>query len=402
MPANPGGSGRRRNRSGRSPRRVIVAAAVAALLASVGSSVSAQTVDEARAQREATRSEQARVAAELDVLRADADEIRSALAGLDEAIAYQEAKVEAARDALATAEATARAAQAEYDRTSARAEEIRRRVTDAVLDSYTGGTGRAAQDFLGSADVAEVSQRSSLLDVVRGRYTGDLEELRALKERQRRAGVAADAAVAEAAALATALDAAKAELDAQRATQEELAAALRVRIGDVQAEADRLEAAERELTSVINRHLAEQAAAQGRPLTTPTLTPSASSGFIVPTDGPITSPFGYRIHPILGYPRLHAGTDFGAEYGTPVWASKAGEVIFAGWNGGYGNCVIIAHAGGLSTLYGHMSELAVGEGSRVGQGETIGWVGSTGASTGAHLHFEVWVGGTPTDPMNFL
>ncbi|MCC6436440.1 MAG: M23 family metallopeptidase [Acidimicrobiales bacterium] len=199
------------------------------------------------------------------------------------------------------------------------------------------------------------------------------------------------------------LDAARAELDSQRDTQARLAEALQGKIGDVQAEADRLKAAEDELTAVINRHLEEEAAAKGFSASSaPTLTVASASGFIYPADGPVTSPFGYRVHPILGYSRLHAGTDIGASYGSPIWASKGGEVILAGWNGGYGNCVIIAHEGGLSTLYGHMSELAVSEGQRVGQGEVIGWVGSTGASTGPHLHFEVWVGGSATDPMNFL
>lgn len=384
--------------------RVILAVLCVALTMPVWSRAiaPAQSIDEARDQREAARTEQARVAAELDTLKADADTIRSALAGLDEALAYQQAKVETAQAALDRAEATAAAAEAEGVRTAERIAAIRQRVTDAVVDSYTGGLGRDAEQFFASADATEASQRSELLDVVRGGYDEDLEQLRSLKEQQRRAAEATAAAVADAVAVKAELDAASGELDAQRATQAHLAEALQSRIGDVQAEVDRLKAAEDELTAVINQHLAEEAAARGLSTATPTLTVASASGFMTPTDGPITSPFGYRIHPILGYSRLHSGTDFGADYGTPVWASKSGEVIFAGWNGGYGNCVIIAHEGGLSTLYGHMSELAVNEGERVGQGETIGWVGSTGASTGPHLHFEVWVGGEATDPMNFL
>jgi murein DD-endopeptidase MepM/ murein hydrolase activator NlpD len=134
----------------------------------------------------------------------------------------------------------------------------------------------------------------------------------------------------------------------------------------------------------------------------PKLTASSASGFIMPTNGELSSSFGYRRHPILGTVRLHAGTDLGASYGTPIWAAKDGEVIFAGWNGGYGNCVIVAHEGGISTLYGHQSEIAVSVGQQVSQGEIIGYVGSTGQSTGPHLHFEVRVGGEPEDPMLFL
>jgi murein DD-endopeptidase MepM/ murein hydrolase activator NlpD len=363
----------------------------------------AQTLDEARDQREATRAEQARRADELDALQADADTIADVLAGLDEALTHQQAKVDAAAQALAGAEAATAAAQAEVEASGAAIAELQRRVREAVLSSYTGGVGGDVEQFLEAESINEASQRNELLAVVHGRYREDLEQLRALKERQRRATEAAAAAVEEAGARKAELEAATAELDRQRADQARLAEALQAKIGDVQAEVDRLQAAQDELTAVINRHLEEEAAARGYAASrAPALTASSASGFMVPTNGSITSPFGYRVHPILGYGRLHAGTDFGAGYGSPIWAAKGGEVIFAGWNGGYGNCVIIAHEGGLSTLYGHQSELAVSVGQQVSQGEVIGWVGSTGASTGPHLHFEVWVGGSPTDPLNFL
>ena len=129
---------------------------------------------------------------------------------------------------------------------------------------------------------------------------------------------------------------------------------------------------------------------------------ASSSGFVFPADGPVTSPYGWRRHPVLGTSRLHAGADIGAGYGSDIWAAKAGVVIFAGWNGGYGNCVMIDHGDDIVTLYGHMSEFYVSEGQSVAQGTVIGAVGSTGLSTGPHLHFETRVGGTPEDPMLFL
>ncbi|MEA2843041.1 MAG: hypothetical protein QOJ69_712, partial [Actinomycetota bacterium] len=97
-----------------------------------------------------------------------------------------------------------------------------------------------------------------------------------------------------------------------------------------------------------------------------------------------------------------AGIDIAPGYGTPVHAAKGGTVIMAGTNGGYGNCVIIDHGGGLTTLYGHMSKLTVNDGESVKQGEQIGNVGSTGSSTGPHLHFETRIGGNPQNPMRFL
>jgi len=121
-----------------------------------------------------------------------------------------------------------------------------------------------------------------------------------------------------------------------------------------------------------------------------------------PVNGPIVSPYGYRIHPILGYRKLHTGIDFAVGYGTPIHAADSGMVIYATWMSGYGNVIIIDHGRGISTLYAHQSSLAVGTGSVVARGQVVGYVGSTGFSTGPHLHFEVRVNGNPVDPMGYL
>jgi murein DD-endopeptidase MepM/ murein hydrolase activator NlpD len=122
----------------------------------------------------------------------------------------------------------------------------------------------------------------------------------------------------------------------------------------------------------------------------------SGSGFIWPVAAPITSPFGWR------WGRMHEGIDLGAAYGTPIAAAAAGAVIYAGWEGGYGNLVVIDHGGGIATAYGHQSRIAVSVGQSVSQGETIGYVGSTGHSTGPHLHFEVRVNGQAVDPLGYL
>jgi murein DD-endopeptidase MepM/ murein hydrolase activator NlpD len=122
----------------------------------------------------------------------------------------------------------------------------------------------------------------------------------------------------------------------------------------------------------------------------------------LPVDGLITSGFGWRHHPILQTGRFHNGLDVAAPTGTTIRAAHSGAVIFAGWFGGYGNAVILDRGDGITTLYAHASELYVGEGQVVGAGEAIAAVGSTGLSTGPHLHFEVRLSGTPTDPLDFL
>jgi murein DD-endopeptidase MepM/ murein hydrolase activator NlpD len=133
------------------------------------------------------------------------------------------------------------------------------------------------------------------------------------------------------------------------------------------------------------------AAAQGASDTTP-----SSQGLIWPVSGPVTSPFGYR------WGRLHAGIDIGVPYGTPIHAAASGTVVLAGWTGGYGNYTCIDHGGGMATCYAHQSSYAVSNGAHVSQGQVIGYVGSTGHSFGAHLHFEVRINGNPVDPLGYL
>jgi murein DD-endopeptidase MepM/ murein hydrolase activator NlpD len=124
-------------------------------------------------------------------------------------------------------------------------------------------------------------------------------------------------------------------------------------------------------------------------------TPSAA-GLIWPVQGVITSPFGMR------WGRMHEGIDIGAATGTPIYAAAGGTVIYAGWESGYGNLTVIDHGNGLATAYGHQSQIAVSNGQTVSRGQLTGYVGSTGHSTGPHLHFEVRANGTPVNPLSYL
>jgi murein DD-endopeptidase MepM/ murein hydrolase activator NlpD len=150
-------------------------------------------------------------------------------------------------------------------------------------------------------------------------------------------------------------------------------------------EIDALQAASAALTERIR-------AAQGESSTTT----ASSAGLVWPVSGPVTSPFGWR------WGRLHEGIDIGVSYGTPIHAAASGTVIYCGWESGYGNLTVLDHGGNLATAYGHQSSIAVSCGQYVTQGDVIGYVGSTGHSTGPHLHFEVRVNGSPVDPMGYL
>lgn len=129
---------------------------------------------------------------------------------------------------------------------------------------------------------------------------------------------------------------------------------------------------------------------------------SSSSGFIKPSGGGVTCPYGPRIHPVTGVNSIHTGVDFGASYGSPIVAAKAGVVMTATYNTAYGNMIIIDHGDGTSTLYAHASSFAISVGQSVSQGQTIAYVGSTGYSTGPHLHFEIRINGQHVNPLPYL
>lgn len=201
-------------------------------------------------------------------------------------------------------------------------------------------------------------------------------------------------------------------------TQIQVAAAT---IADIQGdideyvgEYDETAASLQEVTSEISsleaqRAAAARAAAQARAAQSAgtyssAAVPSSAAGmFIWPTTSrTITSPYGYRYHPISGTYKFHSGIDIGAGYGSPVYAAAAGTATVSYDSGGFGNYVTINHGNGYSTLYGHMSSVVVSSGSYVSQGQVIGYVGSTGASTGPHLHFNVYYNGSLTNPMNYF
>lgn len=158
---------------------------------------------------------------------------------------------------------------------------------------------------------------------------------------------------------------------------------------------ERFEELERE-SNTIEAQIRAFQARQGRQ------TPRYTGRFVRPAAGRISSGFGMRFHPILRRNRMHNGIDIAAPTGTPIVAVAPGVVISAGYRGGYGNTVVIDHGGGVSTLYGHCHRIFVRAGQRVTQGQRIATVGSTGLSTGPHLHFEVRINGRPVNPMPYL
>ena len=212
--------------------------------------------------------------------------------------------------------------------------------------------------------------------------------------------------------LKTEVEDAKAEIEEYRAEQEE---ARNIADGKRSELATKLQAKEnlaKQLEKDIQNYMKvyEEARRQEEALKGSLNYSSSSSEYLgsgrfcwpAPSYTRISSPYGYRIHPIYNTKKFHSGVDLAAPGGSNILAAENGKVISAGWNGGYGNCLVVDHGGGISTLYAHASRLLVSKGAYVTKGQVIAKVGTTGNSTGNHLHFEVLINGKTTDPMAYI
>ncbi len=234
------------------------------------------------------------------------------------------------------------------------------------------------------------------------RARSDLERqefgLRDDERRQQQAKFALAALAAERVQLARAADTQRRSVANEVAQLEDLTAAQEAALEALIRQRQREEAARRAAEAEQRRRAAELAGQQAPPAANV----GAPGTFSWPASGAITSPFGMRNDPLGHGFRMHSGVDIAAPMGSTITAAATGRVIFAGWYGGYGNAVIIDHGGSTSTLYGHCSQVFVASGQDVERGQAIGAVGSTGESTGAHLHFEIRINGVPVEPTSRL
>lgn len=310
-------------------------------------------------------------------------------------------RLEAAQEALLASQARLKAAERQVQETQGRlraAEEKlaiqRRRFGRRIAVSYQEGPVTYLDVLLGARNLSDFLDRQYYVSLVMGQDASLLKGLRAAQQavlRERQVLLDKKARLAE--AHQENLER-MAQVTYQAAEREKLLEALRrdriLQEQQLQELDDTSHEIERSLAAELARRMANPRSYRDLP--------AWSGGLARPTYGRITSRFGYRKHPILGRRRLHAGVDIAAPPGTPVYAASDGEVFFASWRGGYGRCIIVLHGGGMSTLYGHLSKISVSAGQRVRRGQRIGAVGSTGLSSGPHLHFEVRRNGVPVSP----
>ena len=366
--------------------RLIVAAlsAVAVLLQAAPASAESQKQSSAPARR-------VTAAAKIDASSATDDQLSGAVATLDKSVHAQVVATDAANQALQAAQVSVQRAEDTLNATRQQIAQYRTVAVDSAIDAYTHAGGPAVLDIIGAKNLSELSQREMYISTLMSNDRDALDNLR---------GALQDESV-EQARLAKARDLMKARrkdagdklrsLAQQLKLQATLHGALDARLADYADEAAAAADSEANIQALLAKAQGPGAAAAAA-----AAGPTSAAGLIWPCHGPLTSPFGMR------WGRMHQGQDIACGDGTAIHAAKAGTVVFAGVMSGYGNVVIIDHGGGFSTLYAHQSRMAVQQGQHVNQGDVIGYVGSTGHSTGPHLHFETRFGGAPRNPIPYL
>jgi murein DD-endopeptidase MepM/ murein hydrolase activator NlpD len=267
-------------------------------------------------------------------------------------------------------------------------------LTKRLSEAYKNGWGVSTLDLLlASKSIDEFISRQYYLEKLISSDIKLLAEIRDKVAAVAKTRIALETSVAEMRGFKEDLAVKKSDMERQAKIKSQTYEELKARRQEYERRVAELEKGSKELEVLISK---ASSGDSGR------AKPSSTGAFMMPVAGRLVSGFGYRRHPLWGGYHMHTGLDFGAPYGDPIKAADGGEVIFSGWWDGYGKAVVVDHGGGLSTVYGHMSRIYVQSGQKIDKGQIIGLVGSTGFSTGPHLHFEVRRNGKPVDPTGFL
>ena len=356
-----------------------------------------ESIREAREKKQDASNRRADAAAVLKLAEADDEAVVNALNDLDAAVAMEQAKIEAARQAIEAAEAEATLRWVETDQVVKGIEDLRRRLRNLAVDVYVSSMNPSS--FFESDDMSSAVRRSAILSAVSGDQGDLVDQLRALEADKEEIARSADQAIRDAERNQLEIEAGLLVLDSRIVERETARDEVQDRIELAEAEIAEWKREQYLMAILIDNLIAEELRKSA-----PDLTKESGQGFILPIDksSKITSQFGMRTHPILGVKRMHNGVDFDCVKDQPICAAKKSKVVFTGTKGYYGKTVILEHEGPVLTLYAHLNELLVSTGMEVATGDLIGKCGTTGRSTGNHLHFEVRTGGEAKDPMIVL
>jgi len=330
----------------------------------------------------------------LNAAKAADSEIAGALQAINEDAQSTQSKIDSAQRQLEVARAVMASATTDLAESKTDQVVIEQQLLATAVEGFKSGTGNPGP-FFSDRSINDSIRQSQLLQEANKGTTELLEDLRALLEDQEVTRAEASQAAADAKAAEATLLAELEVLRGQSTEQLKLKAEAESRISKWESELTAYAAEDDAIRKLI-------ANSSGGPIAAPQPTQPSLLGYQWPVAGRISSPYGWRTHPVYGTRKLHSGLDVAAPRGTPITATTGGEVIFSGWRGGYGNAVIIDHGNGFSSLYGHMSQLGVSTGATVDRGDAVGLVGATGTATGNHLHFEIRVNGAATDPRPYL
>ena len=319
-------------------------------------------------------------------------------------------QLEDASDQLESAKLLQKRLASELERANAGVAAKKAQAERRIRSIYKEGKPNVLEFFFGSKSAADLSTQEFIASRVEMADRNLYNEFREAQKTVKKKKEEQDANVRHVQQLMATQESRQQELNAAQKQKEAFLGELKDKKVDLENILDELDSDAADIASEIRAAEARARAEEARRSKEATkkgekyvpLAPKHSGGFSRPTSGSITSRFGMRFHPILKYTRMHSGIDFGGGYGAAVHAAGGGTVISAGSKGSYGSTVVIDHGGGLSTVYGHLSRISVSDGQTVSSGQRVGSIGSSGLSTGPHLHFEVRINGRAVDPMRFL
>ena len=320
-------------------------------------------------------------------------DIMSQLNSIEKSISQTQNEIDATNDRIAYLENNIQTTQKNIDKQQKDLDEQTGTLGDRLVEIYETGDTSYLEVLLSAEDLKDFITRYDMLGSI---VEQDVDLIKTINKQKKALALKKselEIKQKELVSVRESQESQKETLAAQKGEKQEV-------LGSVQKEKSQyakalaaLEQSSREIEAMIRR---EQGGGGGPALGSGTYTWPA------PGYSTITSSYGMRYHPILKVRKLHSGMDIGAPSGANIVAADAGKVIYSGWMTGYGNTVVIDHGAGKSTLYGHQSRILVSNGQTVSKGQIIGKVGSTGWSTGAHLHFEVRVNGSPVNPAGYL